>query len=193
MDDHEAVGRVFTEWTQTRAEEPYRLCFIWLYCYIRIYFLAKFASRPGALATEAETLIGDTLYSIRERMDSIEQPERFAHYVSVTCYRAFLSYWRKQKRIPRTDTLPDADVLEADPLPRWDAHDRALLRAALESALGSLPAFLQPVARLRLLEGKTYAMIEHELGTPTPTLRAYVHRVREQLQENEMLSELWLD
>lgn len=81
-------------------------------------------------------------------------------------------------------------VAEPDSMTDWDA-DRC--RLAVAAAIARLPEYLQEVATLKILDGRSYPEIESRLNKPTPVLRAYVHRVLLRLRKDKTLLRFFSD
>ena len=65
------------------------------------------------------------------------------------------------------------------------------MQESINRAIEALPDFLRDVARMRLVEHRSYRAIQQETGRPLPTLRTYVNRAMAQLRRNPRLQVLF--
>ena len=170
--DVEAANAAFQRWRETGEDRDLETVELWLYCYTRRYFLVKFLRDTSHGAADLDQLVAKAFGKARGRLDSVEQPERFASWVSVICKHTFINFLRRY----RGQTVLDAERLpDAAPDPAYE-HDRLAARRAVERAIARLPDALQEVARLRFLEDRSYEQIHEATGRPVPSLRAYVNK-----------------
>ncbi len=174
LNETERVNVAYRRWRQHADAEARYVVDLWTYCYVRRYFLFK-AARETAFASPADmdVLIEEAFLKIQEKMETVSDTTRFASWVSVVCKYTYLNYRRAQ-----IVTVPvDQD---GGPDPATEApnvlHDPGFAREAVRHAIDRLPAFLQDVARLRFLEGRTYADIGRRTGKPLPSIRTYVNK-----------------
>jgi len=199
LDDTARAGRAFRRWRDgdearpphdethaedrlpKRAADVKRVVDLWTYCFVRRYFLVKFAAQPEAPASDLDELVAQTYQKVENKRADVRQPERYPHWVSVVCKNTFINYLHRHR--PASVSISEDD---SPPLP---AEGRAsdsigLAREVVAEAVARLPEYLRPVARLRLLERCSYNEIQRETGTSVPTARSYAGRARRQLRED---------
>lgn len=182
VDDVASANGAYLRWHASHQPEDLRVVEIWAYCYTRNYFLIKFL-RDGAYGpNDLDSLVTKAFLRIRDHLDDVNDPERFASWVSVICRNVFRSFLRRRReRFTLTEGLMPTEAAS------YGEYDRRLARRAVEEAIGGLPAFLREVVRLRYLEGLSYNDISAATGTPAATARAYVHRAAERLRASPAL------
>lgn len=189
LDDTERAGAAFRRWREGGASEhpPERrdaekhVVQLWTYCFVRRYFLVKFAACPPGPASDLDELVGRVFNKVERGYAGVRQPARYPHWVSVVCKNTYLNYLRRER--PATRSIDEEGGL---PLPSSHrAHeDLGLAKAVVAAAVERLPGYLQPVARMRLLEAHSYEAIREKTGTALPTARAYASRARQQLRQD---------
>ncbi|MDX1546010.1 MAG: hypothetical protein R3247_03430 [Rhodothermales bacterium] len=179
LDDTAAANDAFRRW-QTRVTTgeatdalaaDKRTVDLWCYCFIYRYFLLKLATHPNTVPLDHA--VACAFRDVQRHLHGVRRPDRFTAWVGTICRNTFVDYLRRRRAL-----LPlDAHALPAPEEPRpMRRHDAALIRDAVCTAIDRLPGYLQPVARLRLLEQRSYEAISRETGHPPPTLRAYVNK-----------------
>lgn len=187
LDDIDAVNATFVRWRAEGAADDARTVAVWTYCYVQRYFYVKFAGHPDAIPVDR--LIDRALRSAFRSQARIRRPERYAHWVSTICKRTFLNYLRVDRiHVALSEDLPPSAGPSA---PRH--YDTALLRRSLGAAISTLPDFLRDIARMRLIEERSYAEIHELTGKPLPTLRAYTNKALRQLRSNATLQTLYVE
>jgi RNA polymerase sigma factor (sigma-70 family) len=204
LDDTERAGRAFRRWraaaggeAETCAEPPpsadaeertdagktdaKRTVDLWTYCFVRRYFLVKFAAQSDAPASDLDELVAQAYQKVENKRATVRRPERYPHWVSVVCKNTFINYLHRRR--PASVSISEDD---GPPLPVEGRADDSigLAREVVTDAVARLPAYLQPVARLRFLEGRSYNEIQRETGTSVPTARSYAGRARKQLRDD---------
>lgn len=179
LDETERAGAAFRAWCEEGTGR--RIVDLWTYCFVHRYFLAKFAVCPTHPAADLDELIDRAYRKIEQGREGVEQPRRYPHWVSVVCKNTYLNYLR---RVRATESL-DA---EGSPMPVADTPvvggDLGLARKVVEAAIERLPAYLQPVARMRFLEECSYEEISEKTDTAVPTARSYADRARRHLRKD---------
>lgn len=180
--DIQQANDAFVHWRAAQTDEARHVVDLWTYCYVRRYFLAKFAQRNTRQAADLEMVISRAFRKATGRMQSVKNPDRYAHWVSVICRNTFINYLRSRRD---HQPLPEGGL--AAPQPHRDYGDAALMAAALEAAIGRLPEFLQEVAYLRLVEEVDYEEISRRVDKPLPILRSYVSKSLKRLRKDPAL------
>lgn len=191
LDDTEQVGEAFLRW-QTRppgtcdaAERG--IVVLWTYCFVHRYFRMKLSSCPASAASDLDELVARAHRKVEEGRPSVREPRRYPNWVSVVCKNTFRNYLRRGALA--------AISLHEEHSPPLRSADRVgdelgLAEEVVERAVERLPDYLQPVARLRLLEGHSYKVISEKTGTPVPTARSYAGRARARLREDPLVRRL---
>lgn len=200
LDDSEQAGAAFRRWRECCAEEhcakeacaeertaARRIVDVWTYCFVRRYFLAKFASYPSCPASDLDELIGHAYRKIEQRRTGVREPTRYPHWVSVVCKNVYLNYVRRERPTPRSIEAREGPALVSEERVRGDM---GLAKKVVAAAVRRLPGYLQPVARLRFLEARSYQAISRETGTAVSTARSYASRARRRLRADPDLQAL---
>lgn len=181
LDALDEVGALFERWLARPGEGDEYLLTLWTYCYVRRYFLVRFAREPSFTGGDLEEVVELTYRRIEENKRQIRSPVRYARWVVVVCrntYFSFVSHRPERLSIDRI-AEPEADV---DDLETW--HEGAGLRSALVAAVDRLPSFLRPYATLKFLEGLEYETVAVRMARDVPTVRTYVHRAVMRLRKD---------
>ena len=187
LEDFDAVNETFCRWAERRADRDLKTLEVWLYCYVQRYALVRLVRLPLG-AGEADRII-DGLFERAREFDKVVEPEHFSHWVSVVCRNTFINGLRR--RYQPVDVDLDALAEADEPAgPDLAEPDRALVRHAVDRALAGLPEALQPVARMRLVEGRSYPHIAAATGHPLPTVRAYAAKAVRRLRQDPGLRAL---
>ena len=174
VDDYEAANAAFCRWLESDTEADHRVVDIWLYCYVQRYVLLRLLRAQDIAAGEADRIIEYVFMRARDQLDRIEEPERFAQWVSVVCKNSFLNGLRRRfTRAPLAEETLEGEEMESGHSTLADL-DRDLVRHTVRRAIGRLPSALQPIAELRLLEGRSYKHIAAATEHPLPTVRTYM-------------------
>ena len=189
QEDFEAVNRTFCRWVAEREDRDLEALEIWLYCYVQRYVLVRLMRLGPLGASEADRIIGRVYERARE-FEKVTACERFTHWLSVVCKNTFINTLRRRRDLPTdvdVDTLAEAD---GSPETGLTELDRAHLRYALARAFGALPEALQPIARMRLLEGRSYHHLAAATGHELPTVRTYAAKAVRRLRADPDLRAL---
>ena len=182
VDDYDRASEAYVA---ARAGDPKarRTAELWAFCYVRRYFLAKFVRDRSYPVVDLDVLVGKAYGRVMDRWDRIKDPERFAAYLSVLCRHQYIDYLRARRP---DDYLEEAEHVHpaADPVDEAAVHDRPLAQRTLVRAIERLPDSLREVARLRLLENRSYDHVEAATGYAVPTARAYVHKALQKLRHD---------
>lgn len=184
LDDTAQAGRAFQRWRAAApgdGERAKRTVDLWTYCFVRRYFLVKFAVAPARPAADLDELVERVYRKVEDHRASVRQPRRYPHWVSVVCKNTFLNYVRREH--PATVSLQEE---ERPPLPAEERvrGDLGLAHEVVAAAIGRLPDYLQPVAQMRFLEDDSYKTIGKKTETAVPTVRSYAGRARRRLRED---------
>lgn len=173
LDAVDAAGEAFARWKRTGRKRDLVPVDLWTYCYIRRYFLVRFAREPSFGVSELEDVVERAFRRVEEGRSSLRAPERYARWTTVVCRRTYLNFVSRRRELTPVDRIaePEADEPSAEIL-----HDRAGTVRVLLTAIARLPSFLQPYARLRFVEGLEYDEIARRTGRPAATVRAYAHK-----------------
>ncbi len=68
-----------------------------------------------------------------------------------------------------------------------EARDASVIYRSIRAAIEALPDYLREVARMRLLENRSYRTIREETGKSLQTLRSYVNKALIRLRRNPRL------
>ncbi|NNF56860.1 MAG: sigma-70 family RNA polymerase sigma factor [Rhodothermaceae bacterium] len=190
VDDYEAANAAFCRWTASGTEADHKVIDIWLYCYVQRYVLLRLLRYQNLAAGEADRIIEYVFMRARDQLDRIDEPERFAQWVSVVCKNSFLNGLRR--RFTRT-TLDESALRVEDTESSASTIadlDRDLVRHTVAQAIGRLPDALQPIAKLRLLEGRSYKHIAAATEHPLPTVRTYMAKAVGRLRDDPAMRTL---
>lgn len=183
LDETERANTAFRRWRQHDDDEARRIVDLWTYCYVRRYFLYKRARATSRdTSADVEALIEKTFLKVQENLNAVSDATRYTHWVSVVCKRTYLNYRRTQLATVSVDQ-------DSGPVLAVDApdvlHDPNLARIAVRQAIERLPPFLREVARLRLLEGRSYEEIHKRTGKPIASVRTFVNKARVKIRTDE--------
>ena len=195
LDDTQQVNAMFTRWHNDHTEEDKRLIDIWTYCYVYRYFLLKLSKAQAHRAVVFDRLVATAFADVQNNLGRVRQPGRYAGWVSTICRNAFVTHLRTQRSMVSIES--GVATLLVEPPAVTSAQDASLLHQSVCQAIEALPGFLREVARMRLLENRSYTAIQAVTGKALPTLRTYVNRALDHLRRNTTLqtlcAEMWED
>lgn len=180
----ERVNQAFVRWRRSRHPEAKQVVDLWTYCFIRRYFLVKFAQERREAPSDLESVVEQAYRRVEENRHEIKEASRYASWVSVICKNVYLNYVRSPWQHVHFKEGHDRRFT-VEPAPIYYDYERLL--QVLNRAIDRLPSYLQKVARLRFVEGYTYREMGEEIDKPLPILRSYVHKVRCRFEENPAL------
>ena len=186
VDDSEAANEAFRRWKTDDDPDAGRLVDLWTYCYVCRYFLSKAAGDAFDRAAAPDRLITRTFEKVRDKRDSVRNPDQYASWVSVVCKNTFLNHTRRDRR-PQSIDEEHGPTLQADKTSA--TREIGFVRESLEAAIENLPNYLQEPARLYFLEDRDFDEISEAVGKPVPTIRTYKHKALQKLREDETLRE----
>lgn len=183
----DAVNAVFQRWRAHSNEADKQLVETWAYAYIYMFFIQKRTSNQLESVSAVSEGIQDALLSVLEKKNTVRNPDRFAHWVSVVCRNAFLNLVRDTPEHTSIDATPMQLKEDTSDRPSIDSE---LIADVVHDAIDQLPNYLQVPARLYFLEGRSFQSISEEVDKSVATVRVYKQRAMQRLQQNEILSEL---
>jgi len=185
VDDTDAANEAFRRW-KTGDDAAKRIVDLWTYCYVCRYFLGKSAGGNFDSAAAPERLITRAYEKVRDKRDTVRNPDRYANWVSVVCKNTFLNHTRRNRR-PQSIDDEKGPTLRADD--RESPQKVGFVEESLEAAIDRLPNYLQEPARLYFLEDCNFQEISEAVDKPVPTIRTYKHKAVQRLREDETLRE----
>ena len=193
LDDTDQVNEAFRQWRLHGEAQDRYVIDLWTYCFVRRYFIVKFAS--GAFrgdGASVDILIEQAYERVQTRQGEVADARRYASWVSVICKNTFLNFLRRQPVFTSIDQ-EEGPVLQSDRQPA--TYDMGIVIEGLRQAIERLPDYLKDVARLYLLETCSYQEIEKRTGKPIATVRTYLQRTLVKIRsDTEFLVFIgWLD
>ena len=188
LDDAKQVNDTFIRWRQDKAAADKRLVDIWTSCFVYRYFLVKFAASEAHRYLAFDRLVATAFADVLRNLRRVRQPECYAGWVSTICRNTLINHLRAHRTTVTLEQDAPALVVE-DPV-CTSGRDATVLHQSIRSAIDALPDFLRDVARMRLLENRSYGAIQEATGKPLATLRAYVNRAIDHLRRNTTLQAL---
>jgi RNA polymerase sigma-70 factor (ECF subfamily) len=152
----------------------------------RAYRLAMGITRN---AQDAEEAVNYALWTVIRKIETFRGDSSLGSWiyriVANAAYQKLRDGARRRDEISLDEVLPvfDKDGRHAGPISDWSAsiQDPAVqteLRAALDSAIGELPAQYRAVIVLRDVEGLSMAEVAESVGITMTTAKSRVHRGR---------------
>ena len=186
--DFQAVDETFCRWAKHHEDRDLETLEIWLYCYVQRYVLARLMRFDPLGAGEADRII-EKVFERAHEFGKVSEPEHFTRWVSVVCRNTFINSLRRRYQ---PNELEDAHLAGAveNAEPDLSELDRAHLRYVLDQAIGRLPPSIQPVARMRLLERRSYEHIADTTGHKLATVRTYAAKAVQRLRDDPGLRAL---
>ncbi len=186
VDDYAAAGRTYAAWRDggaARDGDAYRTVSLWAYVYVQRHLAGRFARERTSGPADLDEAITRAFGSVMERLASVDDPTRFAHYVSVVCKNTVIRHRERRRETVEADdhVLPADDAVTPSPF----AAD--VVRADVRAALDGLPESVREVARLRVLDGLDYDAIAARTGRPVASVRTYAARACARLREDPRL------
>lgn len=187
VDDYAAAGRAYAAWRDDGAHRhgaAYETVSTWAYVYVQRHLAGRFARERTSGPADLDDAISRAFCSLMERLDRVDDPLRFAHYVSVVCKNTVIGHRGRRRETVEADdqTLPPADDAPA-PAP----YAAEIVRADVEAALADLPDSVREVARLRYVDQLGYEAIAERTGRPIASVRTYAARAGARLREDPHL------
>ena len=182
IDDAEAAGRAFAE-GRAGDEAGKRNADLWAYIWMVRYTDRKFATERSGGASDLDAVQTRAYEGILKAAASVEDPFKFPSYVSVVCKNAFLSHRERRRTTVEADDTTLAPVLDDD---RYEG-DAAVVRRDLAEAVEALPPAVREVARLSILEKRSFEEVAEATGHPLPTVRTYLSKANARLRVHPLL------
>ena len=189
LDDLDRVNELFLTIRKDPDREQEVQLEVWTYCFVRRYFSMKLSRDNLARGADLDSLL-DLAYD-RIRRSRADVRKRYGSWVSVVCRNAFLNYIRDRRphvELDRQEYAGGASDrsggMRGKPASQAREIDRAIAIAAIDGAISRLPEYLQPIARLRILEDRDYDEIAEIESRPTPIVRAYFHKAVSRLRKD---------
>ncbi len=186
VDDFDRANEAFLRWRASGSPRDLEVVELWTYCYTRRYFIAKFLRDSAYGPADLDQLVGKAFAKARDNLDRVQQPERFASWVSVICRNVFVNFLRRYRDHTAFDETHMVATSHTEPF----ENDRLAARRAVERAVERLPPTLQEVARMKFLEGRSYDEIGEATARPPASLRAFAHKAVARLREDPALRAL---
>ena len=146
----------------------------------------------------AEDITQETFLQVYQKLETLEDPERFPRWLYVITDRLCIAWLRKNQR--HIEPLEDAHIteVETEAYSRYIASEHARTfaearRDVVEELLAKLKEGNRTVITLHYLEGMTYAEISNFLGVSENTIKSRLRRARQQLRKYEFRVQEALD
>ena len=184
LDDIKEANARYEEWKKTGKVEDRKIIDLWTYCFVWRGLLVKFSSHSKANSSDFDMVVAEVYERVVERRHTLRKQNKYASWVSVICRNIFINYVRKQKvSIPFDETIASGIVAEPD-----DSYsDTTVLIQVLEEAIRRLPAYLQDIAVLRILENRSYEEISLRTGKRVQIVRTYMNKAKRRLRNDDTL------
>ena len=190
VEDMEAVNHTFVRWTATKNDEDLKTIQVWLYCYAQRYVLVRMLHESHTSASEVDDLIALVFNRAHDSLLTVTEPDRFTHWASVVCKNTFLNGRRSRVTYAPID---EGLMVSPDPTPEAEVdarYDRNVVFETIKRVVDELPDAIRPVARMRLLEDRSYDYIATQTQKPLPTVRAYLAKALRHLRKNPAIRHL---
>lgn len=184
LDAVDEAGAVFERWLRTPNDADEYVVALWTYCYVRRYFLVRFAREPSFTGGELEHVIDQAYERVERGRSDLREPSRYARWVVVVCRNTYVSFVARRSQPVELDRVAEPST-SPDELDDW--HENAGLASAVRSAVERLPPFLRPYAEQRFLHGTDYEAIASAMGRDPATVRAYAHKALARLRSDRRL------
>ena len=185
LDDSEQVNQAFVRWRQSQTAGDKRLVDTWTYCYVYRYFLIKLASSASQKSLTLDWLVANAFDDVQGSLGGIRRPECYTNWVSKICRNTFVNHLRTQRSLVSLDL--EGPLLVDEDVSATETRDASVIYRSIRAAIEALPDYLREVARMRLLENRSYGAIREETGKPLKTLRSYVNKALIRLRRNPRL------
>lgn len=185
LNETDKVNAAFVRWHQHDDEEAKYHIDLWTYCFIRRYFIVKFARDSSySNVADVDALIEKAYAKVQRYESTIDQKARYASWVSVVCKNTFLNYLRTVHAMVSINQ-EDGPQLQGESLELM--YDVGMMYEELQHAIERLPEFLRDVARLRFVEDCSYQEIGEATGKELPIVRSYVSKAALKLRSDPSL------
>lgn len=184
LDNIDEANASYELWDKTGSDEDRKVVDLWTYCFIWRGMLVKFGSHSKANDADFDMVVAEIYERVVDRRHTLREKSKYASWVSVICRNVFINYIRKQKSsIPFDENAVSGVIAEPD----YVSSDAAVLIQVLEKAIRRLPAYLQDIAVLRLLENRSYEEISIQTGKRIQIIRTYMNKAKKRLKNDDAL------
>lgn len=183
LDDTDQANASFARWRKHGEREDAKIVALWTYSFVMRYFLVKAVRGSIRSASDLDALITTVYRKVERKRDTVNDPRRYASWVSVVCKNTLINYVQR-KRPERSIHDEHGPVLVTEPA---TYHDAGFVLQELRDAIDRLPPYLQDTARLYFLEECSYEEISDHIGKDIPTVRSYRHKVVRKFREDDRL------
>lgn len=143
--------------------------------------LRAFVRRRIADPDRAEDLVGDILLRIHQRLGSVDDRERLAHWVSRVARNAVVDEYRRAARAREKPVAAPEDVAAEEPDDSADVLGE--LARCLRPLLPGLPPEQRRAVELVDLDGMPQAEAAHREGVSVSGMKSRVQRGRRRLAD----------
>jgi RNA polymerase sigma-70 factor (ECF subfamily) len=144
----------------------------------RIY---SYATRMLRRPVEAQDVVQEALVRLWQHRDGIKD-ETARFWLSRTVHNLCIDRIRRKKSSPEVEAELKENLSPDSGAGPGRLAESSELGRLIEDALGKLPERDRAVLLLREVQGMPYGEIAEILGVPLGTLKARLHRAREQLR-----------
>jgi RNA polymerase sigma factor (sigma-70 family) len=173
LDALDRVGEVFDRWRKRGRPDDERTVALWTYCYVRRYFLVRFAREASYTLGELEEVVERAYKRVEKGRHGLRIADRYPRWVVVVCRNTYLNFVTRRRESVRVDRIaePQDEDIDLEAL-----HDGTGFMLVLGAAIDRLPSFLKQVASLRYVDGMEYDEIAVQVEKDVATVRAYAHK-----------------
>ena len=184
LDDIERANASYELWQQTGKVGDRKVVDLWTYCFVWRGLLIKFSTHSKANDSDFDMLVAEVYERVVDRRHTLRKQNKYASWVSVICRNVFINYIRKQKiSVPFDESVVSGVITEPD----MAYSDATVLIQVLEEAIRRLPAYLQDIAILRILENRSYEEISLKTGKRIQIIRTYMNKAKKRLRNDDAL------
>ena len=184
LDDIGKANACYELWQKTQKAEDRKTVDLWTYCFIWRGLLVKFSAHSKANPSDFDMLVAEVYERVVDRRHTLRDKGKYASWVSVICRNVFINYLRKLKStIPFDESIGSGIIAEDD----HAYSDATVLIQVLEGAIRRLPAYLQDIAVLRILENQSYEEISVRTGKRIQIIRTYMNKAKKRLRKDGAL------
>ncbi len=189
VEDVDEVNALFLRWHKEQRHSDLKTLELWVYCRTQMYVLRKLARDTEATPNDFDQLSSVVFTKVQRGMTTVREPDRFSNWVNVVCRNAYVNERKKER--PRDEL--NEDLLMDGPGPTLLDVDRAEVLRVVTRAIDRLPPSLSAVARMKLLEKKSYKQIAEVTGLPISSTRTYAAKVLNRLRKDLEVQEIVRD
>ncbi|PEN08822.1 RNA polymerase subunit sigma-70 [Longimonas halophila] len=187
IDDADAVNALYASCDKARKRREKQYIELWTYGYIYRYMAAKYAGGSIRQTSDMDELVSAVYEKVQNGRDSIRNPDKYAHWVSVVAKNTFINYVNRHRVDTTSIHEPQQPTLkQADAVKEIDANV-GLMRTQLQAAIRRLPPYLRRVAELYYFKECTFKEIAECIDKDVPVVRTYKSRALKALREDTRL------